>query len=62
MAHSLVDDDADILADIRRKLAERGEPADGLTDDDLREALRITLAALAREYMPDGGEDRPPEC
>jgi hypothetical protein len=44
-----MDDDAQILAEIRRRMAERGEPGDEYTDDELRAALGITLAALARD-------------
>jgi hypothetical protein len=47
-----IDDDADILADIRRRIAERDEPAD-FTDHELRAALRIALADLARQYEDD---------
>jgi hypothetical protein len=50
----LIDDDADILTAIRQRLAERGEPADDMTDDGLRAALRVTLRALAQEFAPDG--------
>lgn len=52
------DDDAEVIAGMRRKLAERGEPADDYTDEELRAALRFTLLALAIEY---GGEDLPAE-
>jgi hypothetical protein len=51
-----MDDDAQTLAEIRERIASRGEQA----DDQLRAALRITFVALAREYAPDGGDDRPP--
>jgi len=57
-----MDDDADVLAEIRQRMAKRGESADDMTDEQLREALRMTLAALADEYATDGEEDRPPEC
>jgi len=45
----------DILAEIRSKLADRGEP-DDYSDEELRDALRITLLALAIEH---GGENEP---
>jgi hypothetical protein len=49
-----MDDYAEVIADMRRKLAERGEPAEDHADDELRFALRITLIALAHEYEQNG--------
>jgi hypothetical protein len=50
-----MDDDADSVAEIRRKLAEHGEHGDEYTDEELRFALRLVLAAA----IDHGGEDRP---
>jgi hypothetical protein len=44
------DIDAEVIADMRRKLAERTDDAEDYTDDELRQALRFTLLALAIEY------------
>jgi hypothetical protein len=52
------DDEAAILAEIRDRLAEHGEPAEDYTDDELRAALRFTLVALAHEYAPAEGQGR----
>jgi hypothetical protein len=45
-----MDDDADIIAEIRDRLRAHGEPADDYTDDELRAALRVTILVLALEY------------
>jgi hypothetical protein len=41
-------------------MAERGEPADDLTDAQLETAQRIALVTLAHEYAPEGRENQPP--
>lgn len=46
-----MEDDAQILWEIRQRMAERSEPADDMTDDQLRVALRITLVGLAEHYV-----------
>ena len=51
-----MDDVAEILREIRGKLAKLGESPDDYSDDELREALRITLVTLTIEY---GGENPP---
>ena len=55
------DHEVAMIAEIRRRMAARGEPADDLTDAQLHRALRIALVTLAREYAPDGGENQLPE-
>jgi hypothetical protein len=55
------DHDVAMIAEIRQRMAERGEPADDLTDAQLHRALRIALVTLAHEYAPEGGENQPPE-
>ena len=53
-------DDEAILAQIRERLAARGEPADDYTDDDeLREALRVVLVDLAQRYAAEQGPPDP---
>jgi hypothetical protein len=51
------DDYAEIVSEVRRKLAEHGESADDYTDEELRTAVRVALLTLAIEYS-GGGADR----
>jgi hypothetical protein len=55
-----MDDDAEILAEIRQRMEARGE-ADA-TDEELREALRLTLIALAEEFAPQGARTSRPSA
>jgi hypothetical protein len=53
------DYEAAMIAEIRRRMAERGESADDLTDAQLHRALRIALVTLAHECAREGGENQP---
>jgi hypothetical protein len=56
------DHEVAMIAEIRGRMAERGEPADDLTDAQLHRALHIALVTLAHEYALDGERIRRPSA